>query len=110
MKKLFTLLAVLGIAATLLAQATYTIPVTAGQDAIVTRARLAWNAANAGQTFATNELFFRFVGGQTIKSSQSDQDSEDNRTACIAWRAATQAQRNSACAAIGLGAGCVLCP
>jgi len=90
--------------------ATYTVTTTAAQEVRLTRGRLAWNAANPGDTDATNELFFRrlcVAGYQTVVNNQ---DQDDAITACATFRAASAAAKNNACAAVGLAAGCNLCP
>ena len=117
-----------------LAAADYTWSSDAGQEAVISRARAESNAAAcavvrlpptctqaeataaaaamvppipAPNVYNTNQAWVRDVIRDEVRRTKQAQKDADKRTFAVAFEAATPAQKDALCVAVGLPAGCL---
>jgi hypothetical protein len=125
MKKILVVLALL-LAAPAFA-GSYTIPTSAGQDLVLAKALAQYNAetcVSAGLPVGCTQAllqasdptktligglagFIAYLMNQGMQAFKARSDASQQAALAAAQGAATQAQKDSACIAIGLAAGCI---
>jgi hypothetical protein len=126
MKKLILAFALLLITSPALA-GSYTIPTSAGQDIVLAKALAQYNAetcVSAGLPVGCTQAllqasdpsktligsitgFIGYLAIQGMRDLKSRADASQQAAFAAAQAAATQAQKDQACVAVGLAAGCV---